>query len=124
MPEQHPSNQLTLAFDPQLGLEVGDFIRLWNADPACAQAGQASLASYKGAEFSLGGLEVAVLTVAGSLLTGLATNALYDLIKMQLEKLLAERSSQPGGPRRRVTLIETRMPDGTPLRIVTIEEDA
>jgi hypothetical protein len=124
MPEQHPSNPILLAFAPQLGLAPGDFARAWNADPACAQAGRASVEPAPGQNFSLGGLEVAVLTVAGSILTGLATNALYDLIKMQLEKLLASRSAPERRPRLRITLTETRLPDGARVLAITAEEEA
>jgi len=71
-----------LALPPDLGLSPADFVAAWNASAECRTIAQASLASSTSAQYDP--LLVGAIAVLSSRGIGLATNALYDLIKQVL----------------------------------------
>lgn len=102
-----------VVFDPNLKVSAGSFATDWNAEPRCqaVAVAQANTEVAKGFDPLLA--EVINLVVI-PLAMGLASNALYDLIK---DILLKE------GVRRQTRVIYEKQADGTERLIVTIDEE-
>jgi hypothetical protein len=98
---------------PDLGLSPNDFVVTWNETPECRDVAQARLAESTSAQYDPTLLTGAV-AVLGSVALGLATNALYDLIKQVLVKQ---------GIRKRTEIRQLDQPDGSYLLVVTIVEE-
>jgi hypothetical protein len=99
--------QITLS--PELGATPQALAEAWNAAPGCRAVAQASVGRPKGAQFDP---SVAVMVLSG-LALGVASNALYDLLK----ELLIQQ-----GVRRRTQIVQVEQPDGARLLVVTVEE--
>ena len=102
-----------IVLPPELGVRAADFVAAWNASPehqavAAASEGEATARSF---DPTLG---VAVVELLLVLAGGVASNALYELIK---ESLVRQ------GVRKRTTIVEHSRPDGTRLLVVTVEEE-
>jgi hypothetical protein len=106
----------SIALSPDIGLSADEFVAAWNQDPERRQAAQAKLASAKGAAFDPA-LAQATTAVLGGLALGLATNALYDLIKKAIQEALARK----GRPPARVEIIQVTQPDGAQVLVVRLE---
>ena len=101
-----------IALPPDLGLSSADFVTAWNEAPACRAVAEASLTSPAGAQFDQALLDMAV-AVLSNVGIGIATNAIYDLIKQVLTKK---------GVHKRTQLMQLDQPDGTHLLVITTEE--
>jgi hypothetical protein len=102
-----------VVFAPNLEVNAGNFAANWNAEPRCREVGaaQAAIGTAKSYDPLLAEvISQVVIPVA----IGIASNALYDLIKDILLKQ---------GVRRRTQIIHQRQPDGTELLVVTIDEE-
>jgi hypothetical protein len=102
-----------IALSPELGLSPKDFADAWNEAPDCRAAAQATLSRPSSAQYDPTLLTV-TLTVLSSLALGVASNALYDLIK----ELLMEQ-----GVRKRTEIVQVEQPDGSRMLVVTITEE-
>jgi hypothetical protein len=100
-----------LALPPDLGLSPADFVTAWNASAVCRSIAQASLASSTRAQYDP--LLVGAIAVLSSIGIGLATNALYDLIKQVLTTK---------GVHTQTKIMKIDQPDGTHILVVTIDE--
>ena len=115
-------DQETLVFAPELGLAPGDFVAAWNGDAQSRQAALASEAQGQKAVFDPM-LAAGAMAVLGSIAVGLATNALYDLIKAAIQQGRARR----GLPPLAVTQIEIRripQPDGSIIEVITLKRQS
>ena len=102
-----------IALAPDLDLSARDFCLAWNETPECRVAAQARPAEPDSAEYSPD-LVAGAVAVLGSVVVGLATNALYDLIKAALIQR---------GVRTRTEMIQLDQPDGTRLIVVKIVKE-
>ena len=104
--------EIQLALDPSLAVAPDQFAATWNEDPACRRVAAAQ--AQPGPVGTFDPLAVSMLTLlVVPLAVGLATNALYDLIKDVLVKQ---------GVHRRTQIIRQRLPDGSELLVITIDE--
>ena len=102
-----------LAFSPDLGIHSAEFVEEWNNSPEYRTQAEARLDTTRATQFdpSLVDGAIAVLTMLGG---GIATNAIYDLIKGMLVKKGIHKHTQ-------ITRIDQN--DGTHILIVTIDEE-
>jgi len=100
-----------LALPPDLGLSPADFVAAWNASAECCTIAQASLSSSTSAQYDP--LLVAALALLSTVGIGVATNALYDLIKQVLITKGVHTQTQ---------IVKIDQPDGTRILVVTIDE--
>lgn len=101
--------QIVLA--PDLDLSPADFVAAWNKDPehrAKAEARLDSAAAHAYDPFVAGA--IAVLVTLGG---GIATNALYDLLK----QLFVKR-----GEHRRIKITTVKRPDGSEIQVIDIDQ--
>jgi hypothetical protein len=75
----------TIVFSPTLGLTTAEFVAAWNNSADCRSHGEARLAEANRGQFDLSLLPDAV-TILGGIALGVASNAIYDLIKGMLVK--------------------------------------
>jgi hypothetical protein len=99
-----------IVFSPELGMNPTDFVTAWNEETETHINGEARLAEAS----SKGYFEPVTTTILIGVVTGIAANALYDLIK----KVLAKK----GLYQTRTHFAELNKPDGTRLVIVDIDE--
>ncbi len=95
-----------------LGLSPVDFVAAWNEDPASRALAEARLATAGTTRAYDPFLEgtLAVLVTLGS---GIATNALYDLLKQFFVKR---------GEHRHITIITVKKHDGSEVQVVDIDQ--
>ena len=100
-----------IVLSPDLDISASDFVDAWNEDSeACAKA-QAQLATSGTASYNpMVDASIVVLSNVGM---GIATNAIYDLIK----QILVKR-----GVKKHTHIVEVKKPDGTSIRVVDIDE--
>jgi hypothetical protein len=103
---------LLLAVDYDVSPSAADFVRTWNADPVSADTAVARIDRH--VEDLAVELLGAFLVTLGSIATGIATNAIYDLIKSKLKL--------PAG--KKIDFEETTLPDGTQVTRVSITEES
>lgn len=113
-----PADTVKILLDAGLGLRAEQFAAAWNGSPehrTQAAAGVAAdAAAWAAKSYDPTWAEIVNLVVA-PLALGVAGNALYDLIK---------RALLGAGVRRRTRIEQHRLPDGSELIVVTIEEEA
>ncbi len=98
--------------DYQIALDPADFVAAWNENAACRTIADARLApsnSTRYDPFLLGA--IAILSSVG---LGVATNAIYDLIKQLFVK---------HGVQKHIKITQLDQPDGTHLLVIQIEEE-
>jgi len=100
-----------IVFSPELGMNLKDFVTAWNEETETHLNGEARLAETT----SKGYFEPVTTTIVIGVVTGIAANALYDLIK----KVLAKK----GVRHIQTHFEELNKPDGTRLVIVDINEN-
>jgi hypothetical protein len=103
--------QIILA--PDVQISANDFAAAWNADPARRELAEADVIVPKSVQFDPALVDGAIVLLH-ALALGVATNALYDLIKDVL---------RVNGVRKRTQIQQISYPDGTQQLIVTIEEE-
>jgi hypothetical protein len=101
-----------IALSPELGLNPDDFVAAWNDEAECRAVAEARLDEPDSAQYDP--LLTGAMAVLGSVAVGLATNALYDLIKGVLTKR---------GISRRTEILQMEQPDGTCLLVIRIVEE-
>jgi hypothetical protein len=100
-----------IVLSPNLNISSADFVQAWNEDTETRTKAEAQLASPGAANFNpMVDAAMIVLTNVG---WGVATNAIYDLIKQVLVKQ---------GVKKHTHIIEVKKPDGTSIRVVDIDE--
>ena len=101
-----------LVISPSLGITPGDFVEAWNEDGEMQAAAQARLVPSANRAYNDPLLD-AVWLIVSTLGGGIATNALYDLIKQTIVKK---------GHHKRTKITKLDQPDGTHLLIIEEEE--
>lgn len=108
-----------IALPPDLDISPADFVTAWNETEACRAAAEATLSTQKGAAFDPT-LDMAIFLLS-TVSIGLATNAIYDLLKEALRKAQDRKGHKNTHKRTQITKFD--QPDGTHLLVVTIEEE-
>ena len=98
-----------IALSPDLDLAPVDFAAAWNEDIETHSLARAHVIASTSTDYDPTLLAGALITIT----TGLASNALYDLIK----QMLAKKGHQ------HIHIEETKKPDGTRILIIGIDED-
>jgi len=99
-----------IALSPDLGVNPEDFVSTWNGSPECRAVADARVEA--GTQRSFEPLTASAILIG--LVSGIATNALYDLIKNALVKK---------GVREQVEFTQIEQPDGSRIIVVkTIKE--
>lgn len=106
--------RVAIAFDPGLSVDLGSFVAAWNRAPG-SRAAAAAVTAGAGASFGTGTNLGGAMVVLGSIATGLATNALYDLIKATVTEQKPAVTTE---------IVALDQPDGTRLLIVRRQEGA
>lgn len=101
-----------IAVPPDLDVKPAGFVETWNEDPACRAVAEARVAEST-AEHYDPALVAGGLAVLGSVALGVASNALYDLIKRVLTRQ---------GVRQQIEIMQLDQPDGSRLLVVKIVE--
>jgi len=100
-----------IVLSPNLHISSTDFVYAWNGDTETRTKAEAQLASPDAANFNpMVDMAMVVLNNVG---WGLATNALYDLIKGVLVKQ---------GVKKHTRIMQIKKPDGTEIFVVDIDE--
>jgi hypothetical protein len=99
-----------IALSPEFGIRPADFVAAWNEEVEAHDNGEARLDEAT----SKGYIEPVTTTIVIAIATGIAANAIYDLIK----KILAKK----GMHTTHTHFEELSMPDGTHLVIVDKDE--
>lgn len=94
-----------IALSPDLGISPEDFVSTWNESPDCRSVADARMEA--GTQRSFDPLTAGALLIG--LVSGIATNALYDLIKNALVKK---------GVRKQVEFTQIEQPDGSRIIVV------
>ncbi len=102
-----------ITFAPDLALNPSDFVAAWNNTPQCRDVAEARLGASTSAQFDPD-LIAGGVAVLSSLALGVASNALYDLIKQALVRQ---------GVRKRTEITRLDQPDGSRLLVVTAVEE-
>ena len=98
-----------IALSPELDINADDFVQAWNDDTEARKEASASLASSAGAQYD----PTLITDVLLGVTTGMAGNALYELIKKVLVKQ---------GVRKHTHIEEMKKPDGSRLLVIDIDE--
>lgn len=99
-----------IALSPEFGIRPDDFVAAWNEEAEVRANGEARLDETN----SKGYIEPVTTTIVIAIATGIAANAIYDLIK----KILAKK----GMYTTHTHFEEPSMPDGTHVVIVDKDE--
>jgi hypothetical protein len=102
-----------IALQPNIGLTPADFVAAWNDSSVCREVAEARVTQQLSPQYDPNLLTGAV-ALLGSVALGLATNALYDLIKQVLVKQHIHK---------RTEIMQHDQPDGSRLLIVTVVEE-
>jgi hypothetical protein len=103
-------SQITLS--PDLGLDPADFVTAWNKSSECRTAAEARLSPSTGTHYDP--FLLGAIAMVSSVGLGVATNAIYDLIKQVFVKY---------GVHKRTKFTQLDQPDGTHLLVIEIEEE-
>ena len=112
-------NQYVISFDPELNIDVQQFVNAWNQHHAASQLAQAGLPDERSRDLAAGSRVVALL---GGIAIGVTTNALYDGIKEVVIPLMTAQNSVTAVPKKEYECLEIReLPpkkDGTRMLLV------
>jgi hypothetical protein len=95
---------------PHVGVNPKQFATHWNADPECRKHGVARIAKPETKQYALETIAV----IIGSIALSLATNALYDVIKSLVMKLIAKKDAP-------LSIREQTKSDGTRVYLVFLD---
>jgi hypothetical protein len=98
-----------IALSPDLDLAPVNFAAAWNEDIETHSIARAHLVPSTGTHYDPTLIAGALISIT----TGIASNALYDLIK----QILAKKGHK------HIHIEETKKPDGTRILIIDIDED-
>ena len=98
-----------IALSPELDINADDFVQAWNDDTEARKEASASLAPSAGTQYD----PTLITDVLLGVTTGMAGNALYELIKKVLVKQ---------GVRKHTHIEEMKKSDGSRLLVIDIDE--
>ena len=101
-----------LVFSPRLGISANDFVTAWNEETQ--EVAEARLVPSSERSYTDPAVVDAIVFVVTNVGVGLATNALYDLIKGAVMKK---------GPKKHLKITKLNQPDGTHLLVIDEEEN-
>ncbi len=114
-----------IRLSPDLDINTADFVTAWNDTPNCREVAEAQLETSAAVDYDP--LLAGAAVFLGGIAVGMATNALYDMVKQvvlsqaPIQKLLEKRGLQK---RTEVIEIQTvQQPDGTPMLVVVLKEN-
>jgi hypothetical protein len=119
--------EVAVVIDPRLRVSAEAFAAEWNANPdsatiTSARAQEDTVRSFDPA------LSTAALALLGAIATNIAASVLYDLAKEAVKRArLAREARQPlrdVAPGEVLDVIDTVLPNGTRVLIVTVREQA
>jgi hypothetical protein len=102
-----------IALPPDLDLSPADFVTAWNAESRTRTIAEARLTSSGSKQYDPS-LADGALALLSTISIGVATNAIYDLIKQMLVKHGVKKHTQ-------ITQIDR--PDGTHVLVVVVDEE-
>jgi hypothetical protein len=109
----------SLVFGPDLELSPAAFTAAWNETNEARSLGQAQLFPPKSAQYDL-------TIVAGTLVviaTNVASSALYDALKLVIQRLRASAHTQSNpSAHRHLHIKKRKQPDGSSLLIIDLDE--
>ncbi len=118
-------SQYVISFAPELDLDVEAFVTAWNQHRAASQIAQAEIPDEATRDFAAGSRIVALV---GGIAIGVATNALYDVIKEVATPLIYQQSSAAATSRNRCDMIEILesppLQDGTRMILIVCKKDS
>jgi hypothetical protein len=100
-----------ITLSPDLELSPTDFVAIWNEEQECRTAAVARLVQPASQQYDANLLAEIVL----SLVTNIASSAVYDLIKKALTKR--------GEPKKHVHIEALQKPDGTRFLVIDSDEE-
>jgi hypothetical protein len=102
-----------VVFSSEMDVNPKDFAEVWNNTPECGEIAKAEASKVQGTQFDMGMTAVILLSIG----TGVASNAIYDLIKNLIKKKLGQK-----GVRKETEIMQIDQPDGTHIIAVKIKE--
>lgn len=106
-----------LLLSPDLAVSPQEFAAVWDRSDQAQHYGKADLSTAKGTQFDLDIVAGTIITIV----TNLASSALYDYLKM-LFLQLPPLSQQGREPQKHLHIEELKHPDGTSLLIIDYQE--
>lgn len=103
-----------IVLSPSLDLTPSELAEAWNDTSDYAQLAHAQLSATPGTAYTDPTLLTTVITLAGTVSIGVATNALYDVLKHALLKK---------GVKKHTKITTLDQPDGTHLFVIETEEE-
>lgn len=86
-------SQYVISFDPELNIDVQEFVNAWNQHTAASQLAQAEMPDELNRDLAAGSQMVALLS---GIAIGMTTNALYDLIKKLTTSFIIQQNLNKG----------------------------
>ncbi|MDM8568484.1 hypothetical protein QUF50_03010 [Thiotrichales bacterium HSG1] len=113
-----------IAFAPDLDIDTSDFVNAWNDTSNCREMAEAKLDEMTATDYDSS--TVKVLALLGVFATGVATNAIYDLIKTTVVNLpgVQETLEIKNIPKNAdfLDIQQIDQPDGSKLLIIVVKE--
>jgi hypothetical protein len=100
-----------IVLSPDFELSPTEFVEVWNEEKECRDVAVARLVPPASQQYDFNLLAEILL----SLVTNIASNSVYDLIKKTLTKR--------GGPRKHVHIEALQKPDGTRFLVIDSDEE-
>jgi hypothetical protein len=112
-------NQYVISFDPELNIDVQEFVNAWNQHTAASQLAQAEMPDELNRDLAAGSRVVALV---GNIALGVVGSGLYDVIKEVAIPLITAQNSVTAVPKKECDYLEIReLPpkkDGTRIFLV------
>jgi hypothetical protein len=114
-----------LVFAPEMAVSTSEFVQVWEEDERTRAVAEARVVRDTSRAFGDPLLEVVELVLT-TVAMGIATNALYDLVKKAvvdvMEKRAGQKASVEGRPRKHTKITQLDQPDGTHMLIIEQDE--
>jgi hypothetical protein len=116
--------EVAVVLDPRLRVTAEAFAAAWNANPDSATITSARAQGDTVRSFDPA-LSTAALALLGALATNIAASVLYDLAKEAVRRAREGRRPPPeSAPSEVLDVMDTVLPNGTRVLIVTVREQA
>jgi hypothetical protein len=86
-------NQYVISFDPELNIDVQQFVNAWNQHTVANKLAQAEMPDERNRDLAAGSQMVALLS---GIATGMAASALHDLIKKLVTSFMIQQNFDKG----------------------------